>query len=217
MSPAPVVNPHFGNIGLRTDVVDALEATLKLWEEEYLAEIERQTGRDAATLPRIMAWERSNSSIKKHVGASLPCVVIRCIGLADEPTRRKAGTTVRWAAMVSVVCRGTDQADTEELASTYTAAFRALLEHNRTLGGVASSLTWVDETYGEMPEPDRDTLGAGTIILTIEMDNVVKSRGGPSGDPLPDPYGTVRDANPTVVDGGVTTTVTPTTEIEETP
>ena len=152
---------RFGPIVTRTQVANAVEATLKKWQVEYLAEIERQTGRNPGTLPLVKAWERSEDDLRKHVASNLPCVIVRVLGTADEPVKREKRIDAPWSVIVSVVCKGTSQADTEEIADAYTAAFRALMLHNRTLGGFSSHLRWIDERYGEIPSDDRDTLEIG--------------------------------------------------------
>lgn len=197
--------PAFGPIVTRTQVADAVEDTLKLWQHEYLSEIAFQTGRVRGTLPEVKAWERSEDDLRKHVASNLPCVIIRVLGTSDEPVKREKRIDAPWSVIVSVVCKGTSQRDTEELADAYTAAFRALMLHNRTLGGFSSHLRWIDERYGEIPSDDRDTLGAGSAVYEVEVDGVVRPH-GPGGVPLADPYGTVRGPNPVAEETFVTTT-----------
>ncbi len=202
------ISPHFGRIVTRTMVVEAVEATLQAWQTEYLAEAERQTDLAPGTLPTIKAWERSHRDVRKHIGSNLPCVVVQCPALSDEPVRRKAGTDAKFAVVVSVVTASQSQALTEQLADLYTASFRTLIEQNHTLGGFALGSTWIDERYDEGPTNDRDTLGFGSAIFEVEVEAVVDSYGGPSGDPLPDPYGTVRGANPVVAADGAANLIT---------
>lgn len=199
----PVINPHFGPLKRRGQIIDAVIETIQEWQSEYLAEIERQTGRVPKMLPLIKAFERTTGALNKHVGSNLPAVAVRCPGTTAQPVRRKKGTEATYGVLVSVVVSGVDDADTEDLADVYCAALLGLIEHNRDLGGVVTNVTWTDALYNEIPSDVRDTLGAGTLTFDVTLDDVVKSRGGPIGDPLVDPYEEIRPAIPVVVEDGV--------------
>jgi hypothetical protein len=185
-SRAVTVTP-FHRILTGADVEDAAIALMQKWMPTYLAEMERQTGRTADSLPHVRSWVRTNE-FEKFPEDQLPAVLVICPGLADEPVKTGDGKyRAGWALGVAVVVSARDQAVTQELAKVYAAAIRALLLHHPSMEGLARGMEWNDERYDDLAQVDERTLSAARQVFTVEVDDVTTARAGPAApDPLPD-------------------------------
>lgn len=162
--------------------------TLKLWTPEYLAWIERTTGRVPRSLPVPRSWVHATGA-DRWAEESLPSVLLVSTGLADPPMREGKGSyRAKYDLGVAVVVSAKDQAQTDELAKLYTTAFRLILLQHPSLGGHAAAVEWVDERYDALPGSDRRrTLSSGSLVFRVEVRDVAASRGGPMV-PRDDPY-----------------------------
>ena len=179
----------FGPIVTGADVERAALDTLKLWTPEYLAWVERATGREVGSLPRPRSWVAS-ISIDRWPEEQLPSVLLLSTGLAEEPARDGRGVyRAKFALGLAVVVSARDRRETDDLAKLYTAALRAALLHNQTLGGLAEAVEWVDERYDALPgdRQRRRQLAAGQAVFRVEVHDVVAVKAGPSA-PRQDPY-----------------------------
>src|SRR5690606_7735445 len=81
-----VADSIFGPIVTGADVERAALDTLKTWAPEYLAWVERATGREPGSLARPRSWVNS-TSIDRWPEEQLPSVLLLSTGLAEEPAR----------------------------------------------------------------------------------------------------------------------------------
>jgi hypothetical protein len=182
--------PYFGSaigpIVSAFDVEAAALATLKKWSSHYLAECEAQHGRVRGSLPRVRSYTTANS-FDKWPEDQLPCVLLVSPGTAQPPEvegngRYRAFFSLGIAAIVST----RDMVETEEVAKLYVAALRTCLVQQRSLGGFAAGVEWLDETYDDLPSDDARSLGAGQAIFTIEVSDISRRYAGPKEPPEPD-------------------------------
>jgi hypothetical protein len=167
----------------------AARETLDEWFPTYLAELERQRGRDARSLPLPRSYHTA-PTFETWPEDQLPAVVIVSPGLAGAPVKNGRGRMhAPWALGIGVVVSARDQASTNEIAKLYAAAVRALLLQRGSLGGFAAETEWVDERYDDLPAAGERTLGAGQAIFVVQVENVVYANGGPVAVP-DDPYAT---------------------------
>lgn len=178
----------FGRILHGGQVEDAALATLRAWLPTYLAELERQTGREPGSLPRIRSWSLV-SDFSVETEDQLPAGLIVSAGLAEEPERDgERRYAAVWALGVGVITSARDQVTTRRLAMTYAAAIRAVLVQRPALGGLADFVDWIDERYDDVPDDAGRSLAAGRVTFRIGVGDVVTAAAGPSQpDPLPDP------------------------------
>ncbi|MEJ7846435.1 MAG: hypothetical protein WKF93_12400 [Acidimicrobiales bacterium] len=114
--------------------------------------------------------------------ADTPTGAISSPGLVDAPVRKAHGVyDATWRVVVSVFDRDEDYNATAARTRQWAALVRALLIDNPSLGGVASSLTWVGEDYAERPRKDEArTFGGCAVAFDVTAKNVAELG---SGDP----------------------------------
>lgn len=212
MSP---VSEEFGRIITRGDVERAALATLKLWMPAYLAELERQQGRDPESLPRVRRWFILDELADVPVGGG-PTIAIVSPGLAgDRPNAGNDGKyDARFRLGVGIFLGARDQEASHDLAGIYVAAIRSILVQHPTLGDVAAGIEWLEESYDDLgtpagSSPREDQLAAGRVLVAVTMREVVDPFAGPA-EPPDDPY-EVPDGLVTVASADVV--VDPTEEI----
>ena len=183
----------FGPLVTGADVERAALDTLKLWTPEYLAWVERKTGRTPRSLPAPRSWVTA-SSAERWVEEQLPSVLLLSTGLAEPPRPDGRGIyTATFALGLAVVVSARDAEAVNELAKLYTATYRKLLLDRSSLGGLADGVEWVDERYDALPgDPKRRRqLASGQVVFRVEVPNVVSAGAGPATprtDPYPTPY-----------------------------
>lgn len=180
----------FGQLKHGGLVEDAALATLKDWMPAYVAELERQTGRTARSLPQIRSWVLRPEFEYWPEDLQTPAIVVVSPGLAGErPTKTGDGYyRASWSLGVAAVCEASTQEATRELARVYAAAVRGCLLQRRSLEGAMRITDWVDESYDDIPTEKRRTIAAGMNVFTVEMEQVVSVAEGPRGAPPLDPY-----------------------------
>jgi hypothetical protein len=163
--------------------------TLKAWMPAYIAELERQAGRDARSLPMIKSWVLRPEFEVWPEDLKTPAIVAVSPGLAEPPTKNGDGSyDAVWSLGVGVVTETATEASTRELARVYAAAIRGCILQRRSLGA-GRIADWVDESYDEdIPAEKARTLACAMNVFTVQMDNVVLVGEGPRGDPPEDPY-----------------------------
>ncbi len=167
--------------------------TLKAWMPTYLAEMERQTGRPAGSVPMVRSWSTLNQ-FAHWTEDQLPGVILVSPGLAQHPTRRGDGSNwARWTLGVGIVVSARDQPTTNALAKLYAAAVRACLLQHPSLGGKSEGLGWTDERYTDVPSDQARSVAGAQLIFWVEYKDVVNDQMGPpfpaqpSPTPLTDP------------------------------
>lgn len=179
----------FRNITSRPEVEKAAIDMLRLWMDTYLNEIERQNGIPPRKLTRPRSYSQRNK-FDIWPEDQLPAIVVISPGLAEKPRRLGDGShTAKWAVAIACIVGAKDEEETRNLAGLYTAAIRALFLQRASLNQFAAGVEWLDERYDDMPDDARRSVQSGTVILAVEVDDVVTANAGPvtPDDPPTDP------------------------------
>lgn len=188
MSPALSALENIGVIRLGVDVELAAKATIDLWLPTYLAEIERQRDITPETLETFREYPAIND-IEKMLEDQLPCCSLFCEGLNSAPVKRGDGAYEgTFNLKAGIIVSSITVEDTRNLMSIYTAAVRAILIQQRSLGGFAIASEFTNEAYDELPVEDTRTLGVGMLEFSITVGDVSNWKEGPRGTPPTDPY-----------------------------
>lgn len=193
------------------DIEAAIAATLDLWIDDYLGEMERKKGYAANEIARP-AGIITASEFAKWDEDQLPLIMIVSPGLAGAPIRRKGGGSyeAEWSLTVAAIVADVDEQQTRRLMSAYAGAIRAAILQHKALksplhpNGFASFLSWKDETYSDIPFPDTRALDSCRVIFNVGVEDVVTEQAGPR-EPYVNPAIDPGD-NPTVTQVQVTTT-----------
>jgi hypothetical protein len=183
----------FGRIVTGADVEDWVFACLQKWSCTYLAEVERQHGIQAGTLPQVRAWVPS-FTFDKWPEDQVPAMFVLNTGLSEKPARGGDGAYyVRWQMHVGALTSAKTQAQAHKLAQLYLAAHRVLLLQQPSLGGLADGIDWLLE--GDMPLnfDDTRTLAARVATFVVSVDRCCFNNAGPPTpseplDPCIDPW-----------------------------
>lgn len=180
----------FGPIVTGQHVRAAVEATIKLWAPDYLAEVGERSGRERCDLPGFRSYV-SAVDLDRFAEDQLPSCCIVAPGLASAPEKRgqNGAYMAEWSVGVGAVVMGPDRETTYELVELYAAAIRALILHHPSLGEFAAGVRWVDERYDDLPFEDSRTIAAGVVQFNVGVETAVDSYGPtvPSEDPCDEP------------------------------
>jgi len=182
----------FGKIVTAAHVEAAAIATLQDWLPTYLAEIERQTGRDPESLPMVRGWSTSRE-LRKWPEDQLPAAVVVSPGIIGEPRKGGEYWNARWLLGIAVVVSARDQEATNSLAKLYAGAVRSALLQHPSLGGVATGIDWQTERNNEIGAEDERSLASCQVIFEVEVHEVSGAERYGLGEPPADPY----DPDPT--------------------
>lgn len=199
----------FGSLITGSDVEAWVTDTLQTWMATYLGEMERRTGRPGGSLQPPRSYVTVNELVR-WPEEQIPAVIIVSPGLADEPARHgDGGYTAGWVVDIGVIVSASSRQATSELAKVYAVAVRAALLQHRSLGGRASGVSWVDESYDDLPAEQGRTLAAGLGRFHVRAKDVVNSDAG-TANPVPPPDPVIPPGDwPTVREDGVTITTKP--------
>ena len=180
----------YGRIITGNDVEQAVLATLRDRMPEYIAEVERQRGRDPGALAEPKGYIVA-SQFSKWPEDQLPVVIVISPGLAG-PARRAGDGQVRarWSIAAGIINSAAKIDRTRENALDYVGAIRTLLAQHQALDGLAAGVEWQDENYvPPFPYSDTRTLFGAQAIFAVTVDDVVSYGLGPDGPwgPPPDP------------------------------
>ncbi len=196
----------FGDIVEGGAVERATELTLKTWIDTYLAEVERQSGRQAGSIQRPRSWINVADFERWQ---QLPCIMIISPGLSDVPTRDGDGYyRAVWTLGIAAIVSSRTKATALSLSRAYGAAIRGVMLQHRSLDGQAKGVSWLDERYDDLPD-DKRILTAVRLVFDIELDKITSTEEGPidpvplAGSPPPE-YGDWPVANTTIVEGDLT-------------
>lgn len=172
----------YGRIVTEGQVRQAVQNTIRRWEETYRAEVSRQTG---LALPPLRSY---GTGIDADTPASqFPACVIVAPGIVGEPDRRGDGThDVTWGIGVGVVVADKHRDTACDLAGAYGAAMRALLLQNQDLGGFAAGLDWVDEEVTQVEWTSALSIHAAALEFRATIRNVADASAGLLVPPSPD-------------------------------
>jgi hypothetical protein len=176
------VTSSYGRILTGGDVRGAVRDTIRTWLPTYIAEVTRQTGRD---LPTIRSY--GSGIPNEFPDGYLPGIIVVAPGLVAEPTRTGDGRyDAIWAVGVSVVTADTDREVAYAQAEDFTAALRALLVQQASLGGLADGIDWVTEEVSEVAGTTERSIHAGILEFNITFRGVTDAFAGFTAPLSPD-------------------------------
>lgn len=181
-------NSIFENISPGSLVQEAAAATLLKWMPTYLREIERQLSRTLGQIPAPRTYT-SRNRFESFPEDQMPLCVVVSSGLVDTPSRESDGRYNAWFSLgIGFLASARDEDAADFLSKVYAAAGRAIILQRPSLGGVASGVEWIDETYDDdVVTEDQRTMKASYVIFRIHMDDIVTRFAGPVEPDAPDP------------------------------
>ena len=176
----------YGNLVLRSDVTHSVVHTLRTWMPQYTAFVSRKVANGVSEwLPAPQSYVVSNDAAH-YPEDQPPAVVVACPGTVGSP--RKDGSRyyrTMWDVAVTVYVTSQDRQTTEDLASYYGGAVRAILTQKASLGGLAAGTEWKGESFGlHTPDTTQQTLGSCTVKFQVDTRDAVLSLGGPALGPI---------------------------------
>jgi hypothetical protein len=181
------------------DIISAYEieqaalATLQMWLPTYLREVERQGGLPVNSLPDVRSYIGMTDNTQVLPG-QLPALGVVSPGLASAPLKGGDGWyRASFSLGVVVLATALDRASASRNVRHYASAIRALMLQKRSLGGICSDMSWLDEDYTDTPTESEDTMGVVTLTFQAVVAGVTNINGGPSvPDPNPGNWPTVQ-------------------------
>jgi len=187
------VSDIFGPIFVASQLEQAVVDIHEQWMETYIAELVLQIGWTGPDIPTPRSWVRRNHA-EHFTRDQLPQMVVVSPGLAAPPVKDGRGVyRATWMIGVATIASAKDEQTTQDLAKFYAACSRALMIQHQSLGGIASNMIWMDESYDDIPseEETSNVIAAGVNYFRIEVEGVADWRGGPripfNPPPPPDP------------------------------
>ncbi len=197
----------YGRIVSATAVEHAVVASLNIWLDGAIGELERVDGYTPGSIERPHGIV-TGSQFEKWPEDQIPVILVINAGLAGTPVRRADGVyDTAWLVGCAPVVSDVDQKGTRDLALTYTAALRmALLQHAKLTSpvnpsGFAHYVDWRGEDYTDIPFLASRSLMAGRVIFEVGVEAAVTQQAGPRtppADPKVDPGNWPNVGEPTV-------------------
>lgn len=154
-------------------------ATFAGWMPDYLRDVERETGREVGSLPLFESWH-SSTRVMVMPPAKLPALVIVTPGLGTTPEQEGDGrVTLSQIWALSAMVRSTDADKTQALAEDYAAALRGIVTQQQVITNGIRIRAHEDEGYDELPPDASRSLAAGTVTVSLEIDDAVRWGQGP--------------------------------------
>jgi hypothetical protein len=204
----PRIGRIVGPYGLALSIKHGLQDFLVA----YIAEVERQDGLEARTIPEPRSYAIGADIDEKRPEHALPSVWVLIPGLDGETTRRSKGFhDATFALAVGAYVTTTNAQDTKLLLDQYARAVRecVLREAPRIIrdsGYGSATVNWTDETYGEGEIRQSRTLGVYVGAFPLTVENVAQAGvspfpAGPPADPYTPPPGlvTITEADAEIV------------------
>ena len=165
----------------------AVMQTLRDWMPTYLREIELQQSLPEGQIPPPKTYTTRNE-FTTFPEDQMPICVVISPGLSGEPYTEGNGTISGWWSLgIGVLASAATEEDTNFLSKVYAAAVRAIMVQQSSLGGMCSSIEWVDESYDDIPTDVQErTIRAAQWIGRALIDNVVNRSAGPEVPPDPE-------------------------------
>jgi hypothetical protein len=168
----------FGRI-VPSHVLDqAVTDTIKTWADTYLRVVAEQWNRDK--LPAFRSYNVRPSG-ERWAEDQLPALIVVNAGLDAAPVRGGDGQyDAPFRVGTVIICSSKTAPEALANLGDYTAAVRAILLQHGSLGGVASGIEWVSETYNEADADAGRTQAGGVVEFVITMSYVVNRRRRPA-------------------------------------
>lgn len=192
-----------------TDIDDQIIATLQMWMDTYLTQIEKEMAVGAGFFPRVPA-DHVQSTIESmdFLDVTLPALIVTTAQTQGAPektaTSARAGVySANWAITVSSIVRGQDKRQARDNGSNFEKTVRRCLLDQvvRMNGTPITHLQWTGSQVA--PVPDITTGGrylvAGIGKYIASVDEAAHDNSGPV---VPDaaPYGELPTVSDTPVD-----------------
>lgn len=179
---------YLGDILIASNLKVAVREHYKTWQETYLAEVERLTGRDPRALPLIKSYSFKNE-LDKFPEEQLPAMVIVTPGVAEDSIEREGdgAYSASWDLGVAIVVGSNTEIATDALRDAYAAAARTLFIQHPAIGDIGVIEEWLDESYNDLPVDATRTLAAVQLIFRVRTEMVLEAAEG-TAEPLDDPY-----------------------------
>lgn len=179
---------YLGELLIITRLERAVIAHFKLWQDTYLAEIERLTDREPRTIPGMRSYS-VKSELDKFPEEQLPAMVVVSPGVvADTIVKEGDGSySAQWDLGIAVVSSARDEHATDDLRAYYGAAIRAVFLQHPAVGEVGVIAEWVDESYNDLPVDADRTVSVVQVLFRVQAEMIVEAAGG-TREPLEDPY-----------------------------
>jgi hypothetical protein len=120
-----------------------------------------------------------SAQLDRFAEDQLPAVVIVSPGTIGPPELHSGTYDAVYGLVVGVYCSGSTDRATHDLVRLWCAAIRACLVQSPSIGGVASDLRFVDESYDQVDIEARRSLGAGVCGFEARVNSVVDANAGP--------------------------------------
>lgn len=165
------------------DVEQAVIDTLKPRLDYYLPQLGH---------PKVRSYARS-VDIQKLPEQQTPAITVESPGMEGEPSRKGDGSYhAWWRISVDIFVTAKDADSATRLAKSYIAVIRAVLLQEPGLKGFATGLSWMDETYLELPPLSVRSMATASASFIVEVADVVNARElpyMPGGPAIPTPSG----------------------------
>lgn len=194
-------NDVFKNLFVAHDLELKTLETLKIWMPTYLQEIERQSGLTRGLIPRPRTYTTRNE-FTTFPEDQMPICVVISPGIVDRPEAEGNGTYSGWFSLgVGLLCSAKTEEDTNHLSKIYAAAIRGIMLQQSDLGGIASAIEWMDESYDDIPiENQERTIRASQWVGMVLIDDIVTRFTGPLE---PDPENAPGSLWPNITSGSI--------------
>lgn len=178
----------FKDILVASRLEEATINQLVKWIPTYIREVERQLEIPIGAIPYPKYYTNRNS-FDIVPGEDFPKVVVISPGVQGSPRAKGDGQYMAtWSLGIGVGVAAETEPIANMLAKIYGAAVRAIMVHKQSLGGIAQVITWVDETYDDLPITSQNQLyKAAALYFNVECENVVTKWAGPE-EPDEEPY-----------------------------
>lgn len=124
-------------------------------------------------LKPVRTWKQL-PTIQALTEANMPAGAITSPGLASPPTRKGSRVDATWRIVVSLFDRDVDHTATTQRIQQWAALIRAVGHRNPSLGGIATSTTWVGERYELIPARSAArTLAGCSVDFNVSARDVV--------------------------------------------
>lgn len=174
------VTDAFGSVVSADMVEQAVLDTLQELFPQYLRKIERAAGLPFQTLEAPRSYVNRNT-FDPSLGQASPRVVVISPGLIGTPSLKGTGDYwATWRVAVGIAIAETTESQANSYVKAYAAAARLLLLQNGGLGGIARGVTWLDETYPDLPiRGQLQQYRAAGVFFAVDVQNVANWKLGP--------------------------------------
>jgi hypothetical protein len=186
--PGPDSLTVFKRIFVPSELEEAALETLAIWYPTYIRELESQLGLTIGDISAPSFFTNRNS-FDVLPGEKYPKVVAISPGIADTPMQTGGSQyTAQWRLGVGVVCAADSETLANMMVKIYTSAARAIILQKQSLGGIATNVAWINETYEDLQIANQNQLfKASSVEFLVEVQDIVTKRAGPKF-PDHDPY-----------------------------